>query len=59
MVQLQGKKHVNFPGAKIKLPTLTDKDKKDLDHALKMGVDFIALIILQNKRMILRHLELS
>ena len=37
------KKHVNFPGAKIKLPTLTDKDKADLNEALKIGVDFIAL----------------
>ena len=26
--KISEKKHVNFPGAKIKLPTLTDKDKQ-------------------------------
>ena len=41
--KISEKKHVNFPGAKIKLPTLTDKDKLDLSEALKTGVDFIAL----------------
>ena len=41
--KISEKKHVNFPGAKIKLPTLTDKDKADLNEALKVGVDFIAL----------------
>ena len=47
---IAGKKHVNFPGAKIKLPTLTDKDKKDLDFALGMGVDFIALSFCRSKQ---------
>ena len=41
--KISGKKHVNFPGAQIKLPTLTDKDKTDLSEALKIGIDFIAL----------------
>ncbi len=41
--QISEKKHVNFPGAKIKLPTLTEKDKLDLLEALKVKVDFIAL----------------
>ena len=47
---IAGKKHVNFPGAKIKLPTLTDKDKKDLDFALEIGVDFIALSFCRSKQ---------
>tara|TARA_Y200000002_G_scaffold336206_1_gene304237 strand:- start:569 stop:1966 length:1398 start_codon:yes stop_codon:yes gene_type:complete len=38
-----GKKHINFPGAKIKLPTITTKDKKDIKEGIKLGVDFIAL----------------
>ena len=29
--KISEKKHVNFPGAKIKLPTLTDKDIKDME----------------------------
>ena len=40
---IAGKKHVNFPGATVKLPTLTTKDKKDIKEGLKCGVDFIAL----------------
>ena len=40
---IAGKKHVNFPGATVKLPTLTSKDKRDIKEGLKCGVDFIAL----------------
>ena len=40
---IAGKKHVNFPGAKIKLPTITAKDKRDIKEGVKLGVDFIAL----------------
>ena len=40
---ISGKKHVNFPGAKINLPTITTKDKRDIKEGIKLGVDFIAL----------------
>ena len=40
---IAGKKHVNFPGATVKLPTLTAKDKRDIKEGLKCGIDFIAL----------------
>jgi pyruvate kinase len=40
---IAGKKHVNFPGATVKLPTLTTKDKRDIKEGLKCGIDFIAL----------------
>ena len=40
---IAGKKHVNFPGATVKLPTLTSKDKRDIKEGLKCGIDFIAL----------------
>jgi len=40
---IAGKKHVNFPGATVKLPTLTSKDRRDIKEGLKCGVDFIAL----------------
>jgi pyruvate kinase len=40
---IAGKKHVNFPGATVRLPTLTSKDKRDIKEGLKCGVDFIAL----------------
>ncbi|QGU07744.1 Pyruvate kinase [Corynebacterium occultum] len=36
-------KGVSLPGMDISVPALSDKDKKDLRFALKLGVDFIAL----------------
>ena len=38
----RSRKNVNFPGAKVTLPSLTDKDKKDIKYAISKGVDFIA-----------------
>ncbi|MGA1868238.1 MAG: pyruvate kinase [bacterium] len=36
-------KGMNFPDSEIKLPSLTEKDKKDLEFGLAHGVDYIAL----------------
>src|SRR5919198_3773922 len=36
-------KGVNLPGVPIPIPSLTQKDLGDLDFALELGVDFIAL----------------
>lgn len=36
-------KGVNVPDGEVPLPTLTNKDKKDLTFALAQGVDFVAL----------------
>jgi pyruvate kinase len=36
---IAGKKHVNFPGAKIKLPTITAKDKRDNIEAITKHSD--------------------
>lgn len=41
--ELTSKKGVNLPGTKISLPSLTDKDLKDLDFALENEVDWIGL----------------
>jgi len=40
---LKPKKGVNFPGAKLSVPALTDKDRLDVAFALEEGADFIAL----------------
>lgn len=40
---LSSKKGVNFPNTSISMPSLTDKDRKDLDFALEQGVDWIGL----------------
>lgn len=36
-------KGVNVPGATIPIPSLTEKDLADLEFALSLGVDFVAL----------------
>jgi pyruvate kinase len=42
-VKLGEKKNMNLPGATVDLPTLTEKDEKDLvDFGIEHGVDFIA-----------------
>ncbi|MEM1094236.1 MAG: pyruvate kinase [Bacteroidota bacterium] len=40
---LKTRKGVNLPHLKNSTPSLTDKDLRDLDFALEMGVDFVAL----------------
>ena len=37
------RKGLNLPGAMLKLPSMTPKDKKDLAFGVKLGVDYIAL----------------
>ena len=34
---------MNVPGVPLPVPSLTDKDKRDLAHALELDVDFVAL----------------
>ena len=41
--KLGSKRHVNLPGIRINLPSVTEKDKKDIAFGLKEDVDFIAL----------------
>ncbi len=36
-------KGVNVPGVPIPVPSLTEKDRRDLEHALALGVDYVAL----------------
>lgn len=44
---LSDKKGFNIPGIILPIPALTDKDKKDLEAALDMGVDWIAQSFVQ------------
>ena len=41
--KLGSKRHVNIPGVRIDLPSLTKKDKEDILFGMKQDVDFIAL----------------
>lgn len=40
---LSSKKGVNLPDTKVSLPSLTEKDMADLEFALSLGVDWVAL----------------
>jgi pyruvate kinase len=46
--KLGSKRHVNLPGIRINLPSVTEKDKKDIAFGLKNDVDFIALSFVRN-----------
>ena len=41
--QVEPYKGVNVPGVSILVTSLTEKDVHDLDFALELGVDFVAL----------------
>lgn len=41
--KLTSKKGINLPGAKIRVPSVTEKDESDLEFALTEGVEFIGL----------------
>ncbi|HWA63167.1 MAG TPA: pyruvate kinase, partial [Caulobacteraceae bacterium] len=45
---LSDNKGVAVPGATIPVPALTAKDRRDLDFALRIGVDWIALSFVQH-----------
>ncbi|RLA47283.1 MAG: pyruvate kinase [Gammaproteobacteria bacterium] len=46
---LKSKKHVNLPGIRVNLPAITEKDKRDIELAIKHNVDFIALSFVRDK----------
>ncbi len=41
--QLGNRRHINLPGVRVGLPSLTEKDQGDLAVGLDEGIDFIAL----------------
>lgn len=51
------KRHVNLPGIKIKLPGITESDKKDIKFAVEKWTDFIAMSFVRNKDNILELRE--
>lgn len=45
---LTSSKGINLPGTSLSIPALTEKDKKDLEFGLGLGVDFVALSFVRN-----------
>ncbi|WP_321438969.1 pyruvate kinase [uncultured Bacteroides sp.] len=50
---LGSRKSVNVPGVRINLPSLTEKDKKNILYAIEKDIDFIAHSFVRNKRDVL------
>lgn len=43
------RRHVNLPGVKLRLPGITDQDKKDVLFSIEEGYDFIAMSFVRNR----------
>ena len=41
--RVESHKGVNLPGVAVPIPSLTEKDLRDLEFALELGVDYVAL----------------
>ncbi len=41
--ELGSRRHINLPGVRVNLPAFSDKDREDLDLALDLDVDFVAM----------------
>jgi len=40
---LGSRRHINLPGIKVSLPSLTEKDRRDIRVGIEVGIDFYAL----------------
>jgi pyruvate kinase len=45
---LGSRKHINLPGVRINLPSITDQDKEDILFAIEHDLDFVALSFVRN-----------
>lgn len=51
---LGSRRHINLPGVHVKLPALTDKDIKDVEAGIEIGVDFIAMSFVREAEDVLK-----
>lgn len=51
---LREKKGVNLPGIKVSAAVFTEKDQRDLEFGLKLGVDYVAMSFVRSKDDILK-----
>ena len=42
--KLGSRKHINLPGIKVNIPSITQKDLKDIKFGLEQDIDFVALL---------------
>lgn len=53
---LSSRRGINLPGIRVSLPSVTDKDERDVAFAVEQGVDFLALSFVQSAADV-RHLK--
>ena len=51
--KLGSKRHVNLPGVRVDLPSITKKDRKDINFGMKHNVSFIALSFVRSAKDVL------
>ena len=54
---LKEHKGINIPGARLKFPSMSEKDKRDLSFGIEQGIDYIAQSFVRNKKDILEVKE--
>lgn len=48
--ELGSRRHINLPGVKISMPSITEKDRCDIALGIKLGVDLVALSFVRERK---------
>ena len=56
--ELKEKKGINLPNTKISIPTITEKDKIDLEFCIKNKIEWIALSFVRNEKALIELKEI-
>lgn len=48
--ELGSRRHINLLGVKISMPSITEKDRHDIELGISLGVDFIALSFVRERK---------
>ncbi len=48
--ELGSRRHINLPGVKINMPSITEKDRHDIELGISLGVDLIALSFVRERK---------
>jgi pyruvate kinase len=48
--ELGSRRHINLPGVKISMPSITEKDRQDIELGISLGIDIIALSFVRERK---------
>jgi pyruvate kinase len=48
--ELGSRRHINLPGVKVSMPSITEKDRQDIELGISLGVDLIALSFVRERK---------